>query len=128
MPETEQGGKKQYPALTPEQEKQANWRYVWRYIYPGIVLIAIFVLRYKTALVAGIGMFPYAVATYLLSLKPSLALVCSLQASRHEPLHVPETEEEKKRYRTDGKILAVFFFILTVVFFVLWLVQQSRAA
>lgn len=135
MPETEPtaetkktSAKPAYPPLTPEQEKAAKGRYVWRYVYPGIVLAAIFVLPYETSLVAGIGMLPYAVATFLLSLKPSLALVCSMQSSRHEPLHAPVDEAEAARYRTDGKILAVFLLILTVIFFVLWYVRKSRAA
>lgn len=117
--------KNEYPALTPEQQKKAEWRYVWRYVYPGIVLIAIVLLPYETSLVACIGMLPYAIATYLLALKPSLVLVFALQSSKKEELHVPETEEEADRYRKDGKILAVFLGILTVGFFVLWLIRRG---
>lgn len=119
--------KKEYPALTAEQQKKAEWRYVWRYVYPGIVLIAIILLPYDTTVVAAIGMLPYALATYLLALKPSLVIVFALQSSRKEILHVPETEEETEKYRKDAKALAVFLAILAIGFFVLWLIRRKAA-
>lgn len=132
MPEnerTQSSGRenKKYPALTAAQQRQVRLGYCWRYVYPGLMLVAILVLPYETALVAGIGMIPYAAATWLLSLRPSPALVFSLQGSRHEPLHEPETEEEIKKYRVDGKILAVFLLVLAAVFFVLWIVRKNKA-
>ena len=115
----------QYPPLTPEQQKIAEWRYVWRYMYPGFVLIALILLPFETSLVAFIGMIPYTLATYILSLKPSLVLVFSLQSSRKEELHVPETKEEEEKYRKDGKFLTVFLCILTIGFLVLWLIRRG---
>lgn len=124
MPDTET---KEYPPLTEEQKKKAEWRYVWRYVYPGLVLIALFLLPYDTTLILGIGMTPYALATYLLALKPSLVLVFSMQSNRNEEMHVPVDEKETEKYRKDGKFLAAFIFILAAVAFVIWFVRRSKA-
>lgn len=122
----EEEKEKEYPKLTPEQEKKVNWSIVWRYVYPGFVLLSVFLLPYDTPLVAGIGMIPYAFVTFLLSLKPSLVFVFAMQKSKKVTLHVPENEEEAARYRADGKALSILLLVLTVVFFVIWFVRKSK--
>ena len=117
--------KKEYAPLTEKQKKIAEWRYAWRYVLPGLILLAAFLLPYDTSLVAGICMIPYALVTYLLALKPSLVLVFALQDSRKEVMHVPVDAAEEKKYRQDGKGVAIFLFILTLVFFVLWFFRKG---
>ena len=119
--------KKEYAPLTPAQQKYVERKNLWRYGYPGLVLVALFLLPYDTPLIAWIGMLPYTIVTFLLARKPSLVIVFTLQQSRKEPPHLPETPEEEERYRKDGRALAIVLAVLTVAFFVLWLVRRSRA-
>lgn len=116
---------KKYPPLTEKQKKIAEWRYAWRYVLPGLMLLAVLLLPYERSLVAGVCMIPYALITFVLARKPSLVLVFALQDSKKETLHVPENEAEAKRYRQDGTAVSILLLVLALVFFVLWFTHRG---
>lgn len=121
----EKAERKEYPPLTEKERKIAELRYLWRYVLPGIMLLAVLLLPYDTSLVAGFAMIPYAIITFLLALKPSLLLVFALQDSKKEVLHVPVDEAEAKKYSADGKAVAIILAVLTLVFFALWYFRRG---
>lgn len=117
--------KKEYRPLTQEEKNTMNLGYVWRFVYPGVLLIYFLLSKVDINLYMGIALVPYAVFTYFYSRKPSLGFVLTLQKKRGETLHVPENEAEKKRYRTDGLVSAGVTLALAVVFFILWFIRHK---
>ena len=109
-----------YPPLTQKESKTAELSRAWRIVYPGIVLLAVFLVPVDTVLLAGLALIPYAAANLLLSLKPTLFMVFYLQRGQKTELHVPQNEKERQKYRTDGIALAALIFVCCLVMLAIW--------
>lgn len=114
----------EYAPLTDEEKETMKYGTLWRYVYPGVLLVMLFFTNVNSNLLLGCGMLVYAVWTYLFSQKPFLGFVLTMQKTRRETPHVPVDEAEWKRYRQDGLIISVLIAVLAAVFLIIWFVKR----